>query len=115
MFFTDDEKANLFKQMLRETFSPDNTIGNNFNEEHYLSTNRNILSVIEKCKNNDKIKLFTLNELNKVIKELKNKSSHGNDEITNVMLKRSPDSFRIEMLKLFNQTIVQSKWLLIDF
>jgi hypothetical protein len=108
IYFSDEEKANLFKEILKETFNEERQ-GNKYDEEHHNSTTESVENEIKNTSNKERIKLFSLNELNKAIKELKNKASHGIDEVSNILLKKAPESFKIEMLKLFNQTLAQSK------
>ena len=104
-YLTDKEKADLFADRLANTFSDsnDSSFNNQFKsqiESEY--NNSNFLS--HEHHSND---LFTMNELNLMIKTLNSRSSPGLDKINNIHIKNSSPEFRNIILVLFNQTIIQ--------
>lgn len=99
------DKAELFGQILAETFS-ENT-NNLFNNQHK--------SFVEDfIKNNDLFKQtefepFNIQELQQAIEKLKKRSSAGPDKIHNVMIKNASNEFKNVILKLFNLSISNQK------
>ena len=101
IYHGDQEKANLFSNLLAQTFSSD-TIEPEKTELEHLEQ---MLINTEP----DKIELITLNELNEQIKKLKNKSSSGIDGIPNIVIKNLPENVKRAILKLFNRSISDAK------
>ena len=88
----DYEKANLFSNILRNTFSDEN--GETFDNQHKIKIEEVVNNHdFDKHQYNDK-NCFKLKDLNDIIKKLKNHSAPGQDKIHNLMLKNSSREFR---------------------
>ena len=71
---------------------------------YYLSKiPRNISSLVLRSTN--------INEIEKLIESLPNKSSHGHDKISNVLLKELNTSISFPLNMIFNQLIEEGKFL----
>ena len=68
--------------------------------DHYLSKiPRNLSSLV--------MSLTSIEEIEKIIHELPNKSSHGHDTISNILLKKLKTSISYPLKLIFNQSITQ--------
>ncbi len=106
IFRTDQEKATLFSSLLGETFSHNNQ---NFNsDDPFYQSILQQESNIKNLKYNEPIKLITIKELEHQIKKLNNKPSAGIDNISNKIIKKLPLRTKETLVKLFNQSLVQS-------
>lgn len=106
-YLNDEEKGNLFKSILEETFaeSTNENFKNNFKnnvETHVIN------ELIKNQQNITQSNLFTMQELNQCIKSLKAKLSSGLDKINNLHIKNAPISLREKILDLFNKTITEN-------
>jgi hypothetical protein len=107
LFETDKSKANLFAEILKNTFSDQND--EKFDKEHELKINNFVNNHdFSKHKFNNK-NCFKMPELNKIIKKLKNYSAPGKDIIHNQMLKNTTHKFRMIILNLINLSISKNK------
>lgn len=106
-FKTNEEKAELFASLLSETFSEDNN--KNFDNTFKTETVKQVSDFLQKNNTQLDFKLFTIDELNNAIKELNNKVTTGVDNISNLLIKRTPINFRLKLLHLFNQSVSQKK------
>lgn len=102
---TNEEKANTFACLLKDTFSE--TSNSNFNDKFKQKVEVEIKKKLDEPMNN--FEIFTIEELNEAIKELNCKLTSGIDGVSNLLLKKLPLNFRLNLLHLFNQTIIQSK------
>ena len=102
---TCSEKANLFAVILKDTFSDQNDpiFDNNFKEkvESFIKSRKLKTSV---SKN-----IFTIDELNGVIKKLKLHTATGSDNIHNIMIKNSNNNFKNIIVQLINLTAESGK------
>ncbi len=103
---TSQEKANLFKEMLVNTFSGQNNYDSYDNEFKKTTESR-----IDEYFKNQKIttKTFNIHDLKAAIKKLPINSAAGPDGIHNIMLKHLPDNFQYILLALANKTIQDSE------
>ena len=68
--------------------------------DHYLSKiPRNLSSLV--------MSLTSIEEIEKIIHQLPNKSSHGHDTISNILLKELNTSISYPLMLIFNQSITQ--------
>ena len=56
------------------------------------------------------IKPTTVREIDTIIRNLPNKTSHGNDEISNIMLKALRTSIIFPLCHIFNQSLYEGKF-----
>ena len=56
------------------------------------------------------IKLTTVGEINRIIRNLPNKTSHGHDKISNIMLKTLCTSIIFPLCHIFNQSLYEGKF-----
>ena len=56
------------------------------------------------------IKPTTVHEINRIIRKLPNKTSHGHDEISNIMLKALCTSIIFPLCHIFNQSLYEGKF-----
>jgi hypothetical protein len=103
----EDEKANSFAEILKKTFSDQND--EKFNEHHKEKIEQTIKNHDFNKHSYNKKNCFSLKELNKIIKKLKNHSSPGQDNIHNLMIKNTSTKFRLIILSLINLTIKKNQ------
>ena len=105
-FNEDTEKANLFKDILEETFNKPSS--HLFDENFKNKIKNEIEDKINKIKINgfEKITIF---ELKKTIKKINNNSASGPDLIANKMISEAPDQFLELIVELFNLTLEKSQ------
>jgi hypothetical protein len=103
---TDNEKANLFADILKNTFcdTTNARFDSNFNDKVESVINNHDFSK----HNYSRPSCFTLKDLNDVIKSLKSHSAPGQDGIHNQMLKNASVEFKMILLKLINLTVIKS-------
>ena len=106
MYETDQAKANLFANKLKETFTDadDTRFDEKFKKEvcNYLEKNN-----LNEDAHQDK-DYFSTSEFNKVVKGLKKHCSPGKDEIHNLLLINASSEFKKILLQLCNLT---TKWI----
>lgn len=105
-FENDSDKANLFADILKNTFSDhnDDRFDHNFKKKVELEIENHDFSLHDYSNEN----CFTIKDLNETIKKLKNFSAPGQDGIHNMMLKNLSLDFRHILLRLINLTIQKS-------
>jgi len=103
-FTTEEEKANWFADKYKKVFSDDENANfdSNFKREieEYIK-NREYEDI---CKDKT-IKFFSPTDLNKVIKEISNKKSLDQENISNFMVKNLSEKFKLNLLKMFNHCL----------
>ena len=109
IFHSSAEKADLFADIMSATFN-----NNKSNDEEETETiTKRLKERIEKYKKEKKteeiVDKITINELDKALSDLNNKTSSGLDGICNLVLKKLPQNLKLVLLKLFNKTISESK------
>ena len=105
---SDSEKANLFGSRLENIFSDAND--SRFDNLFKSKVENEVVNYLSRTNikfNNQPY--ITIDDLNKAIKSLNNKSSPGPDSITNKHLKNLSEGFKKIVLDLFNETIKQGK------
>jgi deoxyhypusine synthase len=90
---TDEKKADLFAELLSETFK--DTGNEKHNEKFKTETNRIVDEFINNEECNEDVEWFNLTNLNKILKNLKSKVSCGADKITNIIFKNLNEKFKI--------------------
>jgi hypothetical protein len=97
-YISDSERANLFGELLRETFV-DNPNDNSFDFEFYHS--------VESANNFDNFEVvpFSIFDLDRAISLLKTKSAPGLDGTNNAMLKNLPFGAKCLLLNLINMSL----------
>jgi len=96
---SDQEKCNVFSNMLYNTFSP-NHICNPINDLRVKHTLE-----LPNYEVQNSLNYVTPNEIKQIIKNLPNKKSPGHDKITNLMLKKLPPKGLVYMTTLFNSLL----------
>lgn len=107
---TDIDKATLFGTKLESTFKDSND--KRFDTKHKKEIINEVSKFINKSLDNNSNRenfKFDKNDLDIVLKQLKSKSSPGNDNITNKHLINLSDNFKDLILILFNETLKQGK------
>ena len=108
-FINDTDKANLFANDLKVTFSNDDL--HNFDNDHFLNVNNYLENL-----NLENIPFvpFSSNELVKRISKLKVNSASGSDSVQNLFIKQAPFEYvRKVVLVLLNKAIehgIPSDW-----
>ncbi len=108
-FINDTDKANLFANDLKVTFSNDDS--HNFDNDHFLNVNNYLENL-----NLENIPFvpFSSNELVKRISKLKVNSASGSDSVQNLFIKQAPFEYvRKVVLVLLNKAIehgIPSDW-----
>ena len=108
---TDFDKANLFKDILKDTFQLNeddsfkdkdfySKVDTFINDDSYLNDYQNDTNAIPE---------ITMKELKEAIKACKPNTASGIDKIHNQMLKNLPDNFLNQILILFNKSIKDGK------
>lgn len=102
----DEQKANVFGTILRDTFSdqqPTNKFDDKFKQQvdEFIKSNQLFKP--------QETKPFTLNELNQTTKKLKNNGAPGPDGIHNKMIKEASTKFKAIILNLFNATLFKKQ------
>jgi hypothetical protein len=101
---TDDEKAYLFADILKNTFCDSNDARFDYNFKDKVEP---VINNHDFSKHNySRQSCFTLNDLNYVVKSLKLHYAQGHDGIHNQMLKNASVEFKKKNLKI-NQSISQ--------
>jgi len=106
----DNDKANLFKDILKDTFQLSNdesfkdkdfysNVDSFINDDTYLNNYQSVNNVLD----------ITMGELKEAIKACKSNTASGIDNIHNQMIKNLPDNFLSQILTLFNKSIQESK------
>jgi hypothetical protein len=103
---TDEEKANLFAERLKNTFCDSNHV--RFDEKFRKKVKKEVSEARFEDSVDSSVEYFSINELILVIKLINNKCSPGKDKINNLFLKNASLEFKKLILKLFNQTIVEN-------
>jgi hypothetical protein len=96
LYHSDFEKANLFTEILQATFSEEN------NEKFDSKFKKSVADTrknANKNANDQVINLISMQDLDEAIKNLNNKSSHGLDGISNLLIKHFPLHFKKIMAK----------------
>ncbi len=106
-FINDDEKANLFAHLLKTTFTDSNN--DNFDNNFKNSIDSKLITKNFKTHEFNNINVFVKEDLEKVIKKLKTKSTPGKDKINNMMLFNTSSEFRDIILHLINLTVKRSE------
>jgi hypothetical protein len=102
----DDEEANLFADILKNTFCDTNDAGfdSNFKDKVESVINNHDFSK----HNYSRQSCFTLNDFNDFVKNLQSHSAPVQDGIHNQMLKNASVEFKKILLKLINLTVSKS-------
>jgi hypothetical protein len=106
-FINDDEKANLFAHLLKTTFSDTNNDHFDVNFKNRIDSE--IFNKNFKTHEFNNMNIFVKEDLEKVIKKLKTKSTPGKDKINNMMLLNTSSEFRDIVLHLINLTVKRSE------
>ena len=107
IYESEEDKANLFAENLKRTFSDQNDP--RFDEKFKLRVENYVVNHdFDKHQYNNK-ECFTLKDLNIIIRNLKNHSAPGQDKIHNQMIKNSHAGFRRIILHLINLTVKKSQ------
>ena len=106
IYETDKEKADLFAQSLKTTFSL--ATGESFDDNFKLNVENTIKEHDFKKHEFNNKDLFSLKDLNLAIKGLKKNSACGEDGIHNLMLIKTTQEFRKIILLLINETVKQA-------
>lgn len=104
---TDEEKCNLFSNILKETFSESKCP--NYDNKHKLKVEKEVKNFLDTNKKSENVDLFTMEELNYCLKSLKCKPSSGIDGINNFHLKNSTIKMKELLLLLYNKTLMEGK------
>jgi exonuclease III len=106
----DLDKANLFSSILRCTFSDSND--EKFDSKFKDTINEKVNNYLKN--NAPSGNLFSITELNHALKQLRSKTTPGQDKIHNSFLKEASDEFKFIILDLCNMTIrkneLPTKW-----
>jgi hypothetical protein len=104
VYSTDESKANIFGELLSETFKDNEKEKND--KKFKIETDILIEDFIKSENNHDEdLETININNLNKILKNLKSKVSCGEDKITNTMLKHLSDKFKLVLLHLCKTAI----------
>ena len=104
---SDEQKANLFSNILQTTFSL--ATDQQFNDKFKQDVENSINNFDFSTHNEHNKETFELKELNMVIKNLNKKSACGEDKLSNLMIQNTTQEFRKIILYLINETVKQSK------
>lgn len=88
----DQEKADLFAEILSKIFKNDSDLSS-FNEAHRIKIDAELDGIDFDSGEFDFVEAFGFTDLKNVIKNLKINSSPGEDQVHNLILKNLPDSF----------------------
>jgi hypothetical protein len=103
----DEEKANVFASILKNTFSDQNDV--RFDEKFKNKIETSVDNHDYKKHGLNKKNCFKMKDLEIIIKKLRNHSAPGQDKIHNLMLKNTTEEFRNLILHLINLTVRMSE------
>ena len=103
---SDEEKGQLFGELLASTFTPNPDLTNSTTESEVDYEISNFF--LEKNKNN-LFESITITEIILAINKIKDNSASGPDLIHNLMLKNLPESTLYDILNLFNLSLTTSQ------
>ena len=97
------DKANLFANILKTTFADNDD--SKFDAQFKNQTESKFKSAFKLLNKKNPSNVFSWDEFKNTIKRLKNHSAPGRDNIHNLLIKNSPDSFKKVILHLVNVTV----------
>jgi exonuclease III len=100
---TDEKKADLFAELLSETFKDKEK--EKYDDKFKSETNKIVDDFIINNECHEEVECINMANLNKILKNLKSKLSCGEDKITNIMLKKINEKFKIVLLHLCKTTV----------
>jgi hypothetical protein len=103
IYSTDESKANIFGELLSETFK--DTDKDKYDEKFKNETDKHIEDFFKSENYHEALETINIDNLNKILKNLKSKLSCGEDKITNIMLKQLSSKFKLVLLHLCKTTL----------
>jgi hypothetical protein len=100
---TDETKANLFAELLGETFKDNEK--DKYDDKFKRETNKNVEDYVNNSEYGEEIKSINIKNLNTLIKNLKSKLSCGVDKVSNIMLKNLSEKFKLLLIHLCKTTV----------